>query len=72
MPHDLIQSVHAYMNDLHFMQGVRGAAFGARGVSMKFCMDRATDMIMKELVDKVADEIDKMLAKETDALVDKI
>lgn len=72
MPHDLIQSVHAYMHDLHFMQGVRGAAFGARGVSMKFCMDRATDMIMKELVDKVADEIDKMLAKETDALVDKI
>jgi hypothetical protein len=72
MPHDTIQTVNTYMNDLHFMQGVRGAAFGARGVSMKFCIDRATDMIMKELVDKVADEIDKMLAQQTDLLVGKI
>ena len=72
MPHDLVQSVNTYMNDLHFMQGVRSAAFGARGVSMKFCIDRATDMIMKELVDNLADEIDKMLGKETELLVGKI
>ena len=72
IPLEMVHDTHTYLNDLHFMQGVRSAAFGARGVSMKFCMDRATDMILKETIDKVANEIDLMLGRETELLVGKI
>ena len=72
VPYELISSCNSYFNDLHYMQEARSAAFGARGVTMKFCIDRATDMIFHEVISCVADEVDKMLEKETEIIVNKI
>lgn len=72
VPYELISNCNTYFNDLHYMQEARSAAFGARGVTMKFCIDRATDMIFQEMIDSVANEVDKLLEKETELLINKV